>query len=352
MGVPLKTLVKRENQNIPHFIEKSISFIREYGVDAEGIFRHSGRATQIEKLRDQLDQGKKVFFSPGMDVHSVANLFKQWLRELPEPLLTWKLYDEFIAAYSLTNKNEKLKVLNSLLNEKLPQTNRYCFHHMLKLLREVIHNEAKTKLNASSLSVVFAPNVLVNGDSNATFSQHEFTAVNGIFEEILLNFDYLFADLGDVKESNEFTLSTPKKKRMKRSTSTKSVKLVERSPDTKNTRPPASPMTLARAAFREAAEKGKNAQGKEGDLLYQDKQRWVERYIIVKDNSLYRYKSATDRDKKTRTRIHISSIVRVTADPSLGKPFAFQLERKKDHNIVFACNSNEELQEWVSLFNH
>merc|ERR1712137_819342 len=39
-GVPLKTLVKRENQNIPHFIEKSISFIREYGVDAEGIFRH------------------------------------------------------------------------------------------------------------------------------------------------------------------------------------------------------------------------------------------------------------------------------------------------------------------------
>ena len=63
----------------------------------EGIFRLSGRATQVTKLREQLDQGKKVFFSDNMDVHTVATLFKQWLRELPEPLLTWKLFDEFIA---------------------------------------------------------------------------------------------------------------------------------------------------------------------------------------------------------------------------------------------------------------
>ena len=100
-GVHLKTLVKREKTTIPHFVEKSISFIREYGLKSEGIFRLSGRATQIEKLRDQLDQGKKVFFSQNMDVHSVANLFKQWLREMPEPILTWKLYDDFIAAHDI-----------------------------------------------------------------------------------------------------------------------------------------------------------------------------------------------------------------------------------------------------------
>lgn len=104
-GVPLKTLVKREKIDVPHFIEKSINFIREYGTKTEGIFRLSGRQTQIEKLRDQLDQGKKVFFSTGMDVHSVANLFKQWLRELPEPILTWKLYDDFIATQSKGKKN-------------------------------------------------------------------------------------------------------------------------------------------------------------------------------------------------------------------------------------------------------
>ena len=68
------------------------------GLQAEGIFRLSGRATQIDKLRTQLDQGKKVFFSEDMDVHSVATLFKQWLRELPEPLLTWRLYKDFIGA--------------------------------------------------------------------------------------------------------------------------------------------------------------------------------------------------------------------------------------------------------------
>jgi len=116
-GVPLKTLVKRDGEAIPHFIQKASTFIREYGLQTEGIFRLSGRATQIEKLRDQLDQGKKVFFSPGMDVNSVANLLKQWLREMPEPILTWKLYDEFLAAHHIENPDTKMKTVNTLLNQ-------------------------------------------------------------------------------------------------------------------------------------------------------------------------------------------------------------------------------------------
>ena len=119
-GVPLKTLVRREKRDVPHFIEKSINFIREYGLNMEGIFRLSGRATQIEKLRDQLDQGRKVFFSGAMDVHSVANLFKQWLRELPEPILTWELYDEFIAAHG-KGKNFYLEIRNLGLDFFLPR---------------------------------------------------------------------------------------------------------------------------------------------------------------------------------------------------------------------------------------
>jgi len=362
-GVPLRTLVKREKQNIPHFVKKSINFIREYGIETEGIFRLSGRATQIEKLRDQLDQGKKVFFSPGMDVHSVANLFKQWLREMQEPILTWKLYDDFVAAHSIEDPQKKLETTFKLLNHKLPKINRYCFHHMIMLLAEVIANEKATKLNAKTLSVVFAPNVLVNGDPNANPFSASFGAVNGIFEYILLNYKYLFANMSEEKETpSSPSISRGKKKRMRRSVS--AVKVNRITPTaTKSDMPTAplqrvsrgsktnasSPSLLARKAFTEAAEQGKNSTGKEGILLHQEKQRWVERYFVVKGTSVYKYKSSTDRDKKTRTRIPFSGITRVNADPALGKPFAFELERKKD-NVILAASSNDELSEWLRSF--
>lgn len=32
------------------------------------------------------------------NIHVIASVFKQWLRELPNPLMTIELYDEFIRA--------------------------------------------------------------------------------------------------------------------------------------------------------------------------------------------------------------------------------------------------------------
>ena len=59
----------------------------------------------------------------------------------------------------------------------------------------MIANEKETKLNAKTLSVVFAPNVLVNGDPDANPFKQNFGGVNGIFEDILLNYKTLFADI-------------------------------------------------------------------------------------------------------------------------------------------------------------
>eukprot|EP00339_Tiarina_fusa_P019849 CAMPEP_0117004408 /NCGR_PEP_ID=MMETSP0472-20121206/5393_1 /TAXON_ID=693140 ORGANISM="Tiarina fusus, Strain LIS" /NCGR_SAMPLE_ID=MMETSP0472 /ASSEMBLY_ACC=CAM_ASM_000603 /LENGTH=177 /DNA_ID=CAMNT_0004705357 /DNA_START=1754 /DNA_END=2287 /DNA_ORIENTATION=- len=158
------------------------------------------------------------------------------------------------------------------------------------------------------------------------------------------------------------SISRGKKKRMRRSVS--AVKVNRITPTaTKSDMPTAplqrvsrgsktnasSPSLLARKAFTEAAEQGKNSTGKEGILLHQEKQRWVERYFVVKGTSVYKYKSSTDRDKKTRTRIPFSGITRVNADPALGKPFAFELERKKD-NVILAASSNDELSEWLRSF--
>ena len=83
---------------------------------------------------------------------------------------------------------------------------------------------------------------------------------------------------------------------------------------------------------------------KTGNLLFQDKQRWVDRFCMIKAKSLFIFKSESD--KKTRTRVPFSGVIKVNADPALGKPFAFELERKKD-NVVLAASSHAELLEWI-----
>jgi hypothetical protein len=70
-------------------------------VDQVGLFRLSGSLTEVKALREKFDRGEVVDFGNLEHVkspHTVASLLKMWLRELPEPLATFELYDCFIAA--------------------------------------------------------------------------------------------------------------------------------------------------------------------------------------------------------------------------------------------------------------
>ena len=125
-GVDLKDLKARTNSKmlIPTVIQNTISHLDCFGLEIEGIFRKSGSASQIEYFKDQFDQGFQLLFITlcllylywtGVDVdlkscpdpHTVAGLLKLYLRELPEPLLSFDLYDKFINS-TLNGKQEIL----------------------------------------------------------------------------------------------------------------------------------------------------------------------------------------------------------------------------------------------------
>ncbi|KAF9479053.1 hypothetical protein BDN70DRAFT_932896 [Pholiota conissans] len=73
-----------------------------WGVQEEGLFRVNGRPTHVSKLRSEFDSGADYDMtecSPGdLDPHAVSSVFKAYLRELPEPILTKKLQPLFDAA--------------------------------------------------------------------------------------------------------------------------------------------------------------------------------------------------------------------------------------------------------------
>ena len=55
-GVPLASLVS-EHDKVPGFLENLIMSIELHGLFTEGIYRKSGAANKIKKLKDNLDQG-------------------------------------------------------------------------------------------------------------------------------------------------------------------------------------------------------------------------------------------------------------------------------------------------------
>uniref|UniRef100_A0A8C9EV47 Rho-GAP domain-containing protein n=1 Tax=Pavo cristatus TaxID=9049 RepID=A0A8C9EV47_PAVCR len=61
-----------------------------------GLFRLAAGASVLRKLKISLASGSNALEEFYSDPHAVAGALKSYLRELPEPLMTFKLYDEWI----------------------------------------------------------------------------------------------------------------------------------------------------------------------------------------------------------------------------------------------------------------
>jgi hypothetical protein len=96
-----------ENRRLPAIVVRCAQHLLLWGVGEEGLFRVSGRPSHVAKLRHEFDTGADFNLqecSPGeLDPHAVASIFKAFLRELPEPILTHSLLPYFEAA--LTHEN-------------------------------------------------------------------------------------------------------------------------------------------------------------------------------------------------------------------------------------------------------
>lgn len=56
-GCELKVLCEREGTNVPKFLVKFMNHIEKTGLDIVGIYRLSGNAASVTKLRYNVEQG-------------------------------------------------------------------------------------------------------------------------------------------------------------------------------------------------------------------------------------------------------------------------------------------------------
>ena len=78
-------------------------------MEEEGIFRISGSVSKVKLIRSAFNAGHLDTLDLTRDVHSIASTLKSYLRELPEPLLTFDLHQDWIKAASYVNQSIKLE---------------------------------------------------------------------------------------------------------------------------------------------------------------------------------------------------------------------------------------------------
>ncbi|XP_046723363.1 rho GTPase-activating protein 24 isoform X2 [Silurus meridionalis] len=144
----------------PLVVEQCVDFIRDQGLMEVGLFRQPGQATLVKELQEAFDAGEKPSFD-STDVHTVASLLKLYLRELPEPLVPFSRYQEFLICGKKipSDREQGLLELRNLLHE-LPVANFKLLKYICQFLNEVQSFSSTNKMSIQNLATVFGPNIL------------------------------------------------------------------------------------------------------------------------------------------------------------------------------------------------
>uniref|UniRef100_A0A8D2PDR2 Myosin IXB n=1 Tax=Zosterops lateralis melanops TaxID=1220523 RepID=A0A8D2PDR2_ZOSLA len=157
-GVCVSALTSERN-SVPVVMEKLLEYVEMHGLYTEGIYRKSGSANRMKELKQLLQEDPNSVKLENYPIHTITGILKQWLRELPDPLMTSAQYNDFLRAVELPEKQEQLCAIYSVL-EQLPQANHNTLERLIFHLVKVALIEDVNRMSPNALAIVFAPCLL------------------------------------------------------------------------------------------------------------------------------------------------------------------------------------------------
>uniref|UniRef100_A0A7N6FA30 Rho GTPase-activating protein 44 n=1 Tax=Anabas testudineus TaxID=64144 RepID=A0A7N6FA30_ANATE len=192
-GKPLEEHLALSGRDIAFPIEACVTMLLECGMQEEGLFRIAPSASKLKKLKASLDCGVLDVQEYSADPHAIAGALKSYLRELPEPLMTFKLYNDWIQASNIQDQDKRLQ---SLLNacEKLPPANNNNFKYLIKFLSKLTEYQDVNKMTPGNIAIVLGPNLLwTHNEGNITEMMTTVSLqIVGIIEPIIQHADWFF----------------------------------------------------------------------------------------------------------------------------------------------------------------
>ncbi|KAL7377718.1 hypothetical protein ABVT39_003503 [Epinephelus coioides] len=208
-GTALEEHLKRSNREIALPIEACVMMLLETGMKEEGLFRIAAGASKLKKLKAALDCSTSQLEEFYSDPHAVAGALKSYLRELPEPLMTFSLYDEWIQASNVSDPDKRLQAL-WVTCDGLPKTHKANFRYLVKFLAKLAQDSEVNKMTPSNIAIVLGPNLLWAKTEGTLAEMAAATSVHvvAIIEPIIQHADWFFPEEVDFNVSGMFAMPT------------------------------------------------------------------------------------------------------------------------------------------------
>ncbi|KAG2184658.1 hypothetical protein INT43_000571 [Umbelopsis isabellina] len=148
--------------HIPLVVEKCIEEIERRGLEEVGIYRVAGSGETVSELRQQLNRYATTVNlgdDQWIDINVVADALKQFFRELPEPLLTYERYGDYMKASALQDHDERVLAIKRV-TKQLPPNNYNLLKRVIEHFVVVTDYESSNHMYATNLAIVFGPTLL------------------------------------------------------------------------------------------------------------------------------------------------------------------------------------------------
>ncbi|KAL0278553.1 UNVERIFIED_CONTAM: hypothetical protein PYX00_000346 [Menopon gallinae] len=199
-GVDLEEHLQVTDRKIAFPIELCVCALLEIGMEEEGLFRLAGGASKLKRMKYSFDAGCMTLNTAlaYRDPHVIAGTLKSYLRELPEPLLTHELYDEWLtAAKTQTHPDNKLQALWTVVH-KLPKANYDNLSYLIKFFNILSKNHEINKMSPHNIAIVIAPSLIwtkqENGSSSFGMNINAATLYPSIIDLLVTYADWFFEE--------------------------------------------------------------------------------------------------------------------------------------------------------------
>jgi len=204
-GCSLEDHLRVNDREIAFVIEECVLHLLENGLNVEGIFRLAGSAAKIKRLKASFDAGIVDLNEFENDVHAVTGILKQYLRELPQPLLTFELYDDWIKAASITERDVRLQALWTVC-DRLPHANKVNLRYLVCFFAKVAENSEINKMSSSNIAIVLAPNLIWSEADDGGMNVFQTSNTTSILDSLIQHAEWFFPN-GVVYSKRESNLS-------------------------------------------------------------------------------------------------------------------------------------------------
>ncbi|KAJ7997459.1 hypothetical protein DPEC_G00229230 [Dallia pectoralis] len=178
-GVPLIVHTQRCGYPLPPCLQQALIHLRTHCLDQVGLFRKSGVKSRIQALRQECESSPDSVNYEDQSAYDVADMVKQFFRDLPEPLLTSKLGDTFLHIYQYVPKEQRLQAVRAAIL-LMSDENREVLQTLLCFLRDVTSCVEENQMTPMNLAVCLGPslfhlNILKNDNLSPRSIQKKYT---------------------------------------------------------------------------------------------------------------------------------------------------------------------------------